>query len=60
MQAIEPDCQRHTDTTHDERLDVIECDLEMRDAGSTHAARLRPSISRGQCHGNNSSRRDAG
>ena len=59
MQAVEADRQRPLDAADNSGLDLIELDLEVRDAGG-HAAKLRSSLRRGQCHGNNSSRREAG
>jgi len=60
VQAIESDRQRHLDSAHDSRFDIIELDPQMGDAGGGHATKLRSSIGRGQCQGSSSSRRDAG
>ena len=60
VQAIQADRQRYLDAAHDSRFDIIELDPKASDAGDSHSARLRSSISRGQCHGNSSWRREDG
>ena len=54
VQAIQAYCQRHLDPAQDGRFDIVELDPQVSDAGGGHAAKLRSSISRGQCHGNSS------
>jgi hypothetical protein len=60
VQAIQADRQRYLDPTYDSRFDIVELDSKVGDAGGGHAARLRSSVSRGQCQRNNSWRREAG
>jgi hypothetical protein len=40
IQAIEPKRQRRIDSTHDDRLDVVEYDLQVGDTGGSYAAKL--------------------
>lgn len=60
VQTIQADRQRHLDVAHDSGFDMVELDPKVGDAGGGHAARLRPSLSRDQCHGNSWLRRDTG
>jgi len=60
MQAIQADRQRHLDPTQDSRFDTVELNAEVGDADGGHAAKLPPSLNRGQCQGNSSLRRDTG
>jgi hypothetical protein len=60
MQAVQADRQWNLEPAHDGRFNIVELDPQVSDRSGGHAARLRLSDGRGQCHGSSSSRRDAG
>src|SRR5262249_7537767 len=60
VKAIQADGQWNLEPAHDGRFNIVEFDPQVCDRGGGHAAKLRPSDGRGQCHGSSSWRRDAG
>ena len=58
VQAIQADRQWNLEPAHDGRFKIVELDPQMSNRGGSHAARLRPSDGRGQCHGSSPWRRE--